>query len=259
MAQFHTDQQEYHNNWNLFDVVMLADKDGNILSTSGSASNIPIAAGSVGGYAHINKFGYSDVFKSTPVTVWDDASIYAYPSIATVAAVSGNATDTGALINIQGLDENGVPVAEDVLVGASSTTLFKRVFRAKLMEHPSLEVNDDDITVTVDAKSAAIIKAGKGQTLMALYTIPAGKTGYLLKFQGTVDKANNAIFYIITKVNGGVVNTKGQFGTFGVPVTYDYPVPLVFEEGTDVEVRVVGDSTMSGGAIFDLILVDNPA
>jgi len=39
-----------------YQVVMLADKDGNLLNSFGASANIPIAAGSVEGYSHINKF-----------------------------------------------------------------------------------------------------------------------------------------------------------------------------------------------------------
>ena len=44
-------QKLNNNNTQQYEVVMLADKDGNILNSSGAASNIPIAAGEVGGYS----------------------------------------------------------------------------------------------------------------------------------------------------------------------------------------------------------------
>ena len=46
-------------------------------------------------------------------------------------------------------------------------------------------------------------------------------------------------------------------GTFGIPFTYQYPVPLRFEEKTDLEIRADSGNTCGGNAMFDLILVDN--
>ena len=57
MAQFSVVRQQNLFNKDLHEVVMIADKDGNILNTSGAASNIPLASGEVTGYKHIHKFG----------------------------------------------------------------------------------------------------------------------------------------------------------------------------------------------------------
>jgi len=93
---------------------------------------------------------------------------------------------------------------------------------------------------------------------MAVYTIPAGKTGYLLKLHGTVDKNQDAIFRLVSRDFGTTVfNVKGQFGVFANSFDYDYPVPLVFSEKTDIEVRADAGNSMGGGALFDIILVDN--
>ena len=60
MAMWNIDTQEYlANNKTLFEAFQIADKDGNIINTFGAASNIPIAAGLVDGYSHINKFGFT--------------------------------------------------------------------------------------------------------------------------------------------------------------------------------------------------------
>ena len=60
MAQFSVRSQKNLYNKDLHEVVMIADKDGNLLNTSGAASNIPLAAGALTGYSHINKFGARD-------------------------------------------------------------------------------------------------------------------------------------------------------------------------------------------------------
>ena len=58
MAQWNKQDQAYRvQDTTNFEVVMLADQDGNPLNSYGSAANIPIAAGDLDGYSHINKFG----------------------------------------------------------------------------------------------------------------------------------------------------------------------------------------------------------
>ena len=69
-------------------VVTLADKDGNLLNSFGSAANIPISAGNVEGYSHINKFGYRDTIPNSFQTIWDGATDYTYRSAAVLSVIS---------------------------------------------------------------------------------------------------------------------------------------------------------------------------
>ena len=64
----------------------------------------------------------------------------------------------------------------------TTTQQFLRVFRMSVETAGSFGNNEGTITATYTggADVAATISPGNGQTLMALYTIPAGYTGYLL-------------------------------------------------------------------------------
>lgn len=260
MAQFDkTKEQLLINNRHLYEVVMLADKDGNFINNMGSLTNINLAAGLLEGYASINKFGYNNNLGNNGYeTIWDGSNVYQYPSAATVAAVSGS--DAGAVVSIQGLDENYNLVVEAVTLGQSSTTQFVRVFRATLLVPSSGQTsNVSDINITVDSIVVAKILAGNGQTLMSVYTVPAGKTGYLTKIQMSVDKSTDVKFQLLARPFDGAFNIKGQFGTFASSVEYEYTVPLRFTEKTDIEVRAESGNTCGAGSIFDLIIVDNDA
>lgn len=219
---------------------------------------IQIAQGNVLKTSHINKFGYNPAVGSTFEAVHDAGGNYAYPATAGVATVAG-ASDAGAVIEVQGLDENYNLAIEDVTVGSSSTTTFIRVFRARVKTLTSGTVNVGNITITVDGAVRATILAGNGQTLMAVYTVPAGKTAYLLKFQGSIEKQKECEFKIMTRSfnNGGVFNTKAKFGSFGAIANYDYPVPLKIAEKTDIEIVCKAGATTGVGAIFDLILIND--
>ena len=260
MAQYSVNRQEHFNpsNSDLHEVMMLADKDGNIINSFGSASNIPIAAGQVDGYSHINKFGYTGTDQNGTATVWDannTTAIYPYPAAGVVTMTSTAGGDTGAEVEIQGLDGDYNVVTENINIGSTGAVTFSRIFRARMTSAS----NAGDVTINQGGALAAKILTGNGQTLMAVYTVPAGKTGYLLKIQGSMDKSNApVILKLFARPFGGTFNLKGQWGTQGGnSIDYDYPVPLVFPEKTDIRVDVTTGGTCGNGAIFDLILVDN--
>ena len=260
MAQWNKDTQAYRvQDTTNCEVVRLADENGNPLNSYGAAANIPIAAGLLTGYSHINKFGYRDTISSSWQTIWDKAADYAYYAAATVTAVADNTgSDDGGTVEVQGLDENYLPVTETLTIGgAASVAQFSRVFRARMVTANTGTTNQDEIRIKNGANDVAVIIAEAGQTLMSLYTIPAGKTGYLMKLQGSVDANNDALFRLYARPFGESFNVKGQFGVFAAGFNYDYPVPLRFEEKTDLEIKALSQNGVGGGAIFDLILVDN--
>lgn len=264
MAQWNKNNQSYRaQDTTNFEVVMIADEDGNISNSFGAAANIPISAGELDGYSHINKFGFSTNIGAGGGyhTIWNAGGIYTYASSATIAAVtSDDPLDNGAVITLTGLDENYLPVTEDITIGgAAGTQLFIRVYRA-LVKTPAAgqSTNVGKISISIDGGVRAEILEENGQTLMAVYTVPAGKTGYLMKLQASPDKNTDVLFKLVTREFDGAFLTKGLFGTFGVPVTYDYPVPLRFPEKTDIEIQGKAGNTCAAGAVFDVILVDNP-
>lgn len=258
MAQYSVNRGRHYgvNNSDLHEVVMLADQNGNILNSFGSASNIPIAAGDVTGYSHINKFGATDG-DVTAGTVWDGNSgttTYPYPANG-VISITG--TDTGEAVEVQGLDADYNLQTETVNVGSSGALTFSRVFRARMVSTD----NAADVVINQGGSLAATILAGLGQTLMALYTIPTGKTGYLLDLHLGSDKAstNTAMTYrLFARPFGGAFNIKGNFNAAGgQSLDINYPVPLKFEEKTDLKIDVAAGQATQVSATFDIILVDN--
>lgn len=260
MAQYSVQRGHHYGrtNTDIHEVVMLADRSGNIINSFGSASNIPIAAGDVAGHSHINKFGHCGTDHGGTATVWDGNSItaiYPYPAAGVVTMSSTVGGDVGKEVEIQGLDGDYNEVTENVNIGSTGAVTFSRIFRARMTS----AANVGDVTINLGGALAAQILEGNGQTLMAVYTIPAGKTGYFLKFQGSVDKANVEMsFKIFVRPFGGTFNIKGMFNTQGGnPITYDYPVPLSFTEKSDIRIDATSSATAGSGAIFDLILVNN--
>ena len=223
--------------------------------------NFQIARGLIRGASHINKFGYNSSVGATFETVWDGSNLYTYIGTAGTALVTSSNTsdDNNGTVEIQGLDANyNVQTVTATIGGSATTETFIRVFRVKMLTANTGTSNVGTITVTVDSKSAALISPTKGQTLMAVYTIPAGKKGYLIKLQGNLEKAKESEFQLMTRPFGGAFNIKGKFGSSGDVINYDYPVPLEFDEKTDIEVQVRAGATTAAGALFDIVLLDNP-
>ena len=264
MAQFSAKGQHWMGQGtrnDIHEVVMIADKNGNIINTSGSASNIPLAAGEVSGYAHVNKFGATDG-DVTGGTVWDGNSgsaVYPYPANGTVNVIGASGPeDDGKIVEIQGLDENYEFAIENVAIGTGfSGTIFSRIFRARMVA----EENTQDIDILQGGSLAAKILSGLGQTLMSVYTVPAGKTAYLLDLHMGSDKAstNTAMTYrLFCRPFGGTFNIKGNFNAAGGQnLDINYPVPLRFDEKSDIKVDVIAGQATQVSATFDLILVDN--
>ena len=251
MAQYSTDKGSLlNNNDTLYEVVMVAGSDGSVGTSGAPMTVLP------NGLSHINKFGYTGDDVNGTATIWDGngtTAIYPYPAAGVVSITSTSGSDTGEAVEVQGLDGDFNEATETINVGSTGTTTFSRVFRARKVS----ATNVGTVTINVGGALAAQIRPGNGQTLMAVYTIPAGKTGYLLQFQGSSDKQTAVQFKLFARqlLDGGAFNLKGQWGVQGGNVvTYDYKVPLVFAEKTDLRVDIVTGNNCGGGAIFDLIL-----
>ena len=223
--------------------------------------HLQIARGHVANHSHINKFGWNTTVGTSFETVWDGSNVYTYQSsgVATVVSTTDH-TDSNSAVRISGLDAD-FNEATDLLYadGSASANTYARINRAILVTANTGTTNTNDIEIRQGGEIAALITAEGGQTQMALFTVPAGKTGYLHKFQGSLDKNKEVVFRILARDNdadGAAFNEKGRFGSFGVPVTYDYPIPLKFAANTDIQVQVKAGATTEAGAIFDLVLVD---
>lgn len=227
-----------------------------------------IARGRIPFTSHINKFGYNSSV-GTSYEVICDLGTHSYPTSAGVVSVvsastadDGDPGGTGArTVEIQGLDGDYNELIETVTMNGTSavttTNSFIRIFRMRVVTAGTGNVNAGNITASIGGTDIARILADKGQTLMAVYTVPAGKDAFLIKFQGTLSKNQEANFRLRIKEFGNGYNVKGLFGTFSNSITYQYPVPLKFTEKTDIEVQGKAGATSEMGAIFDIILIDN--
>lgn len=228
---------------------------------------IHIARGGVADTIHVNKFGYNTAVGTTFEVVSDLGTNYLPTVAGVVSIVSDDANDddgdTGArTIEIEGLDANYNSLLETVTLNGTSavttTASFLRVFRMRVLTAGSSQSNEGILTASIGGNNVGRISSDDGgQTLMAVYTIPAGYKGYLIKFQGSLSKNQEAVYQLRTKDNtaNAAWQTKGQWGTFASTVTFDYIIPLEIPEKTDIQLQAKAGATSEVGGIFDLILV----
>ena len=283
MAIWNKDSQAYlANNKTLFEAFLLADKDGNVINSFGVASNIPIAGGLVDGYSAIHKFGRNPNVGNIPETIWMHGGIYQYLDVGSDSTVyvysassdDGPGNDGAHTITVQGLDNDFNLIEETITVnGAASTASFLRVYRAFVATAGVLAANDGNVIISTAAAGGGTVLAdigvigsgtttGLGQTQLALYTIPAGKTGYITTWNIGVAPTNNAVTVTLLsrELGGGATfRTKDIVDIVGGYTTQNYSIPLRFPEKTDIEVRGTGDTSSIISSSFDIILVDNEA
>ena len=266
----------------LFEAFNLADKDGNIINSFGVASNIPIANGDVDGYAAIHKFGRNPNVGNAPETVWMHGGKYQYLAVdspSTLYAYSAESEDSASgdaarTITIFGLDNNFNEIEETVTVGGAATTLeFLRVYRAFVATAGVTTTNEGNVLISTGAGGTGTVLAdigtigsgttfGLGQTQLSLYTIPAGKTGYLTTWNVGCAPMNNKATVLLNsrELDGDTpFRTKDIVDLVGGYHTQNYSTPLRFPEKTDIEVVAAADTSTIISSSFDIILVDNPA
>jgi hypothetical protein len=257
------------------------------LTVSDNSSGLSIARGNVTGTSFIHKFGNAPDFDVGDgfVTVWDGAEddedyenmVYDYSNTADIDyIVAEDDTDTQD-VEIQGLDSNyDVVIQTKALTGntpAELDTYLIRVFRMRNVNstdfggHVFCYVSGGTVTggvPQVGADVRAVIHSVNNQTEMALFTIPAGKTGYMRDWYASTAGAkrdSSHTIKVLARPFGGVFQLKhtANIGVTGTSyIKHDYTEPEKFTEKTDIEIRVNTDVDIAGVAAgFDIVLVDN--
>jgi len=229
-----------------------------------NANNAPfglsVIKGLVNNFDGVHKFGLNTAVGSSFETIWDGNNTYTYPSSAGTATATSSDTssDNTGTVKIFGLDSN-YDLAEETLTigGSAGSTSFIRVFRAVMITANTGTGNVGVITITASSTTVAQIRAGYGQTLMCLYTVPRKYNAYLMQIDvGSSKDLENEIRFITKKINGSgdVFTTKAFITTRGGFIEKNYVIPVKIAEKTDIELiaKASATSAISGG--FELVL-----
>lgn len=247
----------------------------------GFDSRAYVPARAVDGATSVNKFGRaSNVVKDVLTTVFDSNIDYPFPSVLDGAVMTHIRQDAdqaamrGKQITIEGCLVNGVELTQEVFMDATLTStlvpLDTPLFRVNSMFVSDDQTVDSPVRVVNAANTVvyATINVGEGtgnnQTMMAVFSVPAGKSLLLTQWHSHLSKAANkeptAVQMSIWQTNTGlgyaprVVHPLGGLSNFIHPFSPYKRIP----EMSDVFVRayVTGQNAdISSG--FDGYLIDN--
>jgi len=224
---------------------------------------LQVARGQIPGHKSVFKFGVNPVVQNVEETVWEGGGLYVYPSsalIMTVASASG-ATDNGVVITISGLDADYNEQSETVtLAGAGTATTTKSFLRVYRGFVAGSQEPAGAVTVANGGTTYAYIN-GDNQTLMAVWTVPAGYDGYITQLDVTVLTEQNNKFgniRLVTREQGGVFRTQESFSAFGGAIALPYSIPVLIPEKTDIEYRAVAsgaNADLRVSATFEILYI----
>ena len=235
-------------------------------------------------HKHIFKYGFNATVTTSNDTIWLQEGSYTWQSAATVVSVTssdanddGDPVGTGALtVTLEGLDANYDEISETVTLNGTTVVntdaSFLRLHRMFVATAGTGLTNAGTIYAAVTGDTygtpgvpdtatgiMSTIGVGEGQTLQALYTVPAGYTAYVKNISaGSVDGTNATTITLRQRPVNGAFRTSEKFVAFKGTVTQEHKIPLEFPEKTDLELK--GDSALSTTDVagsFDVILVKN--
>ena len=224
---------------------------------------LDVARGSISNSKIVHKFGANfDIDQiTTPETVWSAGGLYPWSSLATaqtIYCISTSASDT-AVLTIEGLDANYNEQIETVTLtgttAVATSNTFIRVFRMTYEDG----ANVGTITARVTSGTGTVvaqIDIGYAQTLMSVYTVPAGHTGYMVTTDCTIDSRKDCQILMYHRLFGKpfriahVAEATGHY-------RYDFYAPLRVPEKTDIDIRIdnVSGNDSRVTANFDLVLI----
>jgi hypothetical protein len=234
----------------------------------------------------VNKFGRNiDIDASATADIWDgghtgdESLIWVAPTQArTHDITSSSASDDGSnggvgarTIRIYGLTGwSTAEVSEDITMNGTANVATSNAYvclhRMKVLTKGATNVNAGVITATAqtDGTVTAQIRAGEGQTQMAILGIPSTQTAYMTQLYGNTNN-NNARFTLLFNpepdselLNFLVKHTWSVLAGGTSSYIHPFNPPKVFEGPGIIKVQgYSGAANTDVSAGFDLIVVNN--
>jgi len=245
---------------------------------------LQVARGQIAWHKPLFKFGNNATVGDSLETIWAEGGLYSYLTSATVLKVSSSSTDdtsagTGArTVQLYGLDGDYNEINELVTLNGqtvvNTTQSFLRINRMIVRSAGSSGANagviyagTGTVTTGVPANVYASVNGvtGSNQSLMALWTVPAGYTAYMLQYDVSNGTTSNtpAVCKLILAVRpyGEVFQTKDVKSlTTGMHVEESFAIPQKITEKSDIEVRAISSSASVSfdiSAAFEIVYIKN--
>jgi len=225
---------------------------------------LQVSRGQIPGHSVLHKFGaVPSMSINTTGTIWDiDDTLYpwsALTSAGTLTVDRASASDANKVITIQGLDADYKEISENVTLtnatGNATTQSFIRVYRAFM--HNGSAANVGNIDIKISTTIIARITAGKAQTLMGVYTVPAGYSLYLTQGVMSVQSSADATGNFFVRYGGeSAFRIAHTFEVASAEYFYAFHAPFKLPEKSDVDIRAdLRSNNARITAAFDAYLI----
>jgi len=237
----------------------------NKLHVSSMPYTFDIAKGNVPKHTAIRKFGHSSSVGATVEEVWDGSTAYVYLSNAATVYITSDDDSDDQIYEVQGLDADwNYQILNVTCAGFTPVALngtWMRIFRVK-----NIGVTDNAGTIyfstdpepsgsdgVPDTGILAQITVGFNQTLMALWTVPADYTAYMISFYAATSSSKATEVHLYVRSYGGVFQIKKLLTIYEGYSFIPYSLPLVIAAKSDIVIKAkaaLGGGEVSAG--FDL-------
>ena len=239
--------------------------------------DLQVSRGQISGHTPLNIFGYGTTGTTAGlfVTMWENSPTtnYVFPVSAQVMYVASTvgAGDSGALIQVTGLDANYNPISEVVALGATAGTgvaTTKSYFRINNISvslsstvQPTGVITLQNQAATSGAVEYAQINTATfngstislGTSQMSVYTVPANTTLQLTRFTANSSFTGNTANYCTYRAVAQYPSVLNSSATLVKRVVLQTPFvqqfniqrtfPFAYPAGTDVQWQIAPSAT----------------
>lgn len=249
---------------------------------------IEVVKGNVAGHSLVHKFGRNTTLGTTLAPICAAGSYQTPTSAVTLEVLSNDANDTAAgsgaqQLTLIGIDSNWDEVSQTIEMNGTSAvtagTDLLRLTRAYVSRSgtyatASSASQQGTITVRVSGGGTTWTEIpeiatgfGAGQSLIGAYTVPAGKTAYILSFFLNIDSGKTVDLYFFQRTNAndvsspysGALRVQNEYiGLDAQIVELTHRTNEAYPEYTDIGwLGKTSTGTADVSVEFELLLVDN--
>lgn len=245
-----------------------------------------ISLGAVKGWTVVHKFGANYDIGTSVEDVWSAGGVYSYLTSAVnmeVLSDSANDTDGGSgaqTVVVQGLDSNWEEQEETVtLDGLTPAPLANQYIRINRMYVATCGTygtgSDGDITLrtasagathaVIQETTADTIAWDYGQTQLARYTVPAGKTAFISRVTLVGESNKRTDFAMFQRQNADDVTTPftarrlvNSWSGVSSELDFVFDAPIIFPAKTDIifQARLSNGANGRGTVAFEIFVGD---
>ncbi len=243
-------------------------------SDAGASSGMPwliaVGLGLVPGVSSVHRSAYNpDMAQNVEESIWVEGGVYPWSSLNgghNLYVISTSTADTGQSIYIEGLDSDFNLINDTVTTnGTSAVTTTKSFSRIHTATIVAGQANVGEVTFRLESGTGTVvahIRAGFSITKLSQYTVPAGKTAYILVGDTTSFRGGSGNIGSVVKMMVRPYNSVFLVAHISEVVNgfyrYDFPVPMRISEKSDIDIRGIADGNGTQMSCnYDIILVNN--